>query len=396
MVKKKLVSLALCAVMCVGMVVPAEAAELPEETGIVATTEATVDATENATASDAVSEEAAVTEETLQEESEQVNVTQHFFDWKGTVITNYTGVGGDIVIPSGCTGISKWAFEDSTVTSITIPDSVDFISEYAFNNCKQLKVVRLGNGITYINSSAFSKCSALTDVYMPYNQTLELGFAYYTKSTNCTYHVYDGTEAHKEAIQNGYNYVVSDKFTPNPVNNLKAASVGRKQIKLTWDASAKADGYIIYAIKNKKYGYCGMTSNTAFTDIKAVDDDYTFYFVYPYKKFGKKNNVGKCPNYVYAKAVCSQVTNLKASSVKGGVKLTWTRPSGANGYIVYGMTTTGTYHYIGMTKSNVISYTDKKASKSEYNFYWVFPYHKDAKGNRIIGKGCGYVYAKAK
>lgn len=396
MVKKRLVSLALCAVMCTGMVLPAEAAELPAESGVVTVTE-------EATASDAAEEtgtEEAVTEENLQEANEQVNVTQHFFDWNGTVLTKYTGIGGEIIIPSGCTEIGDCAFEGSNVTSVTIPDSVQTIRYKAFSNCKQLKVVRFGNNVTSIYYDSFEECTALTDVYMPYNQEVGLwghdGFAYYSNSPNCVYHVYDGTTAHKHAIQYGYQYVVIEKFVPNAVNNLKAVSTGRKQIKLTWDASVKADGYLIYAVKNKKYGYVGMTAATSFTDTKAVDDDYTFYYVYPYKKNGSKKSVGKCPNYVYAKAVCAPVTNLKASPVKGGVKLTWTRSSGAQGYIVYGMTRTGQYHYIGMTKNNVIGYTDKKASKSEFNFYWVFPYHKDAKGNRIIGKKQGYVYAKAK
>ena len=91
------------------------------------------------------------------------------------------------------------------------------------------------------------------------------------------------------------------------------------------------------------------------------------------------------------------VTNLKASSVKGGVKLTWTKSAGADGYIVYGKKTDFKYGYIGMTtKNTATSYTDTKANKGSYNFYWVFPYHYDKNGKRVIGPICGYVYGRAK
>lgn len=423
MVKKKLVSLALCGVMCLSMAVPALAAELPEEMSEIAV-EATEEVEEEATeeveeaigvvedttetvvvedatevVEDATATEATQTtsEDVLQTDSENVDETQHFFDWNGTTLTEYTGVGGDVTIPSGCTVIDDYAFAGSKVTSITIPDSVTTICYDAFGNCRNLKTVRFGNGITVINAYAFENCSALEHVYMPYNSTIGLGFASKTGANNCTYHVYDGSEAHKQAIQKGYTYEIIDKFIPNAVNDLKAVSVGRKQNQLTWSKSAKADGYIIYAVKNKKYGYCGMTSATTFTDTSAVDDDYTFYYVFPFAKDGTKKNVGKCPNYVFAKAVCPRVTNLKASPAKGAVKLSWTRSAGATGYLIYGMTASGKYHYIGMTTTNTVGFTDTKASKTEYNFYWVFPYHTAASGKMIVGQICQkYVYGKAR
>ena len=104
--------------------------------------------------------------------------------------------------------------------------------------------------------------------------------------------------------------------------------------------------------------------------------------------------VSKSPAYVYAKGVCTAVTNLKAASQKGSVKLTWSKTTDAEGYLIYGKTASGKYGYVGMTTST--SYVDKKASKSEYNFYWVFPYHKNADGKMIVGQTGKYVYGKAK
>lgn len=183
---------------------------------------------------------------------------------------------------------------------------------------------------------------------------------------------------------------------PTPVKNLKAVSVAKTKVKLTWTATEKDVKYLIYAKKKGKYGYCGMTSSTSYTDTKALSDEFGFYWVYPYKTDETgKNIVGSCTKYVYARGVCVAVTDLKASSVKGGVKLSWTKSAGAEGYLIYGMEAKGKYGYIGMTKTN--TYTHKKASKNVYNFYWVFPYHRDAKGKIVVGKiSSHYVYGKAK
>ena len=137
------------------------------------------------------------------------------------------------------------------------------------------------------------------------------------------------------------------------------------------------------------------TMGTTYTDSKALDTDFNFYWVFPYTKDQNgKMQPGGCTKYVYAKGVCTAVMNLRAVSVTGGVKLTWSKSSGAQGYLIYGKTAKGTYGYRGMTSGT--SFVDKKASKSEYNFYWVYPYHKNASGKMIVGGTPKYVYAKAR
>lgn len=42
------------------------------------------------------------------------------------------------------------------------------------------------------------------------------------------------------------------------------------------------------------------------------------------------------------------------------------------------------------------SYVDSRASKKEYNYYWVYPYHKDKNGKMIVGGTPKYVYGKAR
>lgn len=93
--------------------------------------------------------------------------------------------------------------------------------------------------------------------------------------------------------------------------------------------------------------------------------------------------------------ICPAVTNLKANGTSGKVTLSWTASSGAEGYLVYAIRPGGKYSYIGMTTRRT-TFADTKASKTDWTFYWVYPYHKDAKGNMVVGGTAKYVYSKAR
>ena len=184
--------------------------------------------------------------------------------------------------------------------------------------------------------------------------------------------------------------------SPPAVENLKAVSAGKQKVSLSWTASPGAEGYLIYAQKNGKYGYAGMTTKgTSYTDAKALDNAYNFYWVFPYVKNASGKMIpGSCTKYVYAKGICPAVSNLKAVSVKGGVRLTWNASAGAEGYLIYGQRSGGKYGYIGMTTKGT-AFTDMKALKAQFNFYWVYPYHKDKSGNMIVGGTPKYTYGRA-
>lgn len=187
---------------------------------------------------------------------------------------------------------------------------------------------------------------------------------------------------------------------PEKVQDLKATSnVGN--VKLSWSKSKGAEGYLIYGRRgsNGKYGYIGMTSQLSFTDKNASCEEYSFYWVYAYRKdvSGKRIVSSKPDKYVYGKVKkCAAVTNLQASSINGGVSLKWDKSVGAEGYLIYGRHgSKGEYGYIGMT-TKTTTFTDKNALNSEYNFYWVYPYFKNGSGKIVVGEKSSYVYGKAK
>lgn len=84
----------------------------------------------------------------------------------------------DVVIPSvynnlPVTIIGTDAFKESeSLTTVTLPSSIETIGVSAFESCKKLEKIVIPDGVTAIGSKAFQSCDALTSVTVPSSVTL--------------------------------------------------------------------------------------------------------------------------------------------------------------------------------------------------------------------------------
>ena len=105
-----------------------------------------------------------------------------------------TGVTGELVIPDTIEGkpvtsIRTAAFlECTSLTGITIPDSVTSILAEAFLECTSLARITIPDGVTSIERTVFYKCTSLTNITIPDGVTSigRSAFAYCTSLTGIT------------------------------------------------------------------------------------------------------------------------------------------------------------------------------------------------------------------
>ena len=176
------------------------------------------------------------------------NITEVILTDGVTSIGAFSGCKGltSITIPDSVTYISVSAFEGCTgLTSVTIPDSITSIDEYAFSGCTGLTSVKIGNSVKNIAEEAFRGCTGLTSVTIG-NSVKNIGwssfidctrltsitipdsvtsisnyaFGYYltnedwdwqfNKSDGFTIYGYSGTAAEKYAKKNGFTFIALD------------------------------------------------------------------------------------------------------------------------------------------------------------------------------------------
>ena len=85
-----------------------------------------------------------------------------------------------VSIPNSVTVIGNFAFYGCTsLTNVSIPNSVTNIGEYAFRDCIGLTSIEIPNSVTSISDSAFSGCRGLTSIIV------ESGNTVYDSRDNC-------------------------------------------------------------------------------------------------------------------------------------------------------------------------------------------------------------------
>ena len=116
-----------------------------------------------------------------------------------TSLKSVTVTGGNILYGafSGCSGL----------TSVTIPDSVTSVGNYAFSSCIALTRVTIPNSVTSIGYNAFSGCTGLTSITIP-NSVTSIGYNAFSSCRGLTSITFTGTKVQWAAIskRSDWNY----------------------------------------------------------------------------------------------------------------------------------------------------------------------------------------------
>ncbi|MDE6149692.1 MAG: fibronectin type III domain-containing protein [Ruminococcus sp.] len=155
-----------------------------------------------------------------------------------------------------------------------------------------------------------------------------------------------------------------------------------KSIKLSWNRTYGANGYIVYQYKSGKWVRIAQTSNSTYT-IKNLSPGSTYWFtVKAYKIFDNKE-VSSMSFNTYKTSTDPETVNFNVTTGKGKATLKWNKVKGATGYIAYYKTSAnGSWKRLTVTTGT--SYT-KTGLTSGKTYYFTVKAYRNYNGNTYNG-----------
>ena len=181
----------------------------------------------------------------------------------------------------------------------------------------------------------------------------------------CRYRI----KAENEAGFSEYSTSLAIKHIDEPT--LKSIENSAYGVLVKWDKVTGAEKYNVYRkVSGGKYKYIGVTSKTYYTDKTAKSGTKYYYAIR-----AKGDDCISSQSASLSKLYLADPTLKTPSSTTSGVKLTWSKVTGAEGYIVYRKTGSGSYTKIKTEKGvSNLSYTDSSAKKGKKYTYKVKAY----------------------
>ncbi len=303
-------------------------------------------------------------------------------------VSEYTGNGGNIIIPAEAVYIGEKAFyQNTSITSVTFPagttkygigteafawctnltsvtikgdvgsDDVNGISVGAFKGCYSLKTVKFTKSdahLSFIDEYAFFSCYSLTSINLPsdtgkicdraFQNCTRLSKITIPKNTDIEGSYTFGYMYGTDSPDDFYSYVYDSKT--NKLNDVKADGIKKVYWELgveTYDEALKLSSKIFGSYKEMQaYGYYDDSGKFV---------TYPYSYCYPIKqcvitlvvspgsnaeKWAKEHKI----IYITSDTSSSSVqldapANLDATRTANTVTLVWDEVQGASGYRVY-------------------------------------------------------------
>ncbi len=205
-------------------------------------------------------------------------------------------------------------------------------------------------------------------------------------------------------IEGDFAGPVSAKAVNAAPENLKAVSASYNSVKLTWTKSAGASGYDIYRATSQTGSYSRIATNSGANTVSYISSKLSvgrtyYYKVVPFRNMSFGKVTGNEAGPISGTPVSEKPINLVGKGLDtSSIGLTWEKPAGANGYLVYrSITKSGGYKLIKTLESSAtsVSYTDSGLVPNSKYYYKVIPY-TNVSGTKVKGQTAGPVSAETK
>lgn len=157
-----------------------------------------------------------------------------------------------VTIPNSVVTIGRMAFDGCrSISSITIPESVRTIREFAFLGCNSMTSARIPSGVTSISTAPYEGCDSLTSITVDNNNSV------YDSRNNCNAIINTSTNT----LIQGCNVTV----IPNTVTSIGFDAFAN------FDLTSIDIPSSVTAISRDAFFACGLTSVTIPNSVTVID-----------------------------------------------------------------------------------------------------------------------------
>jgi fibronectin type 3 domain-containing protein len=294
-----------------------------------------------------------------------------------TSIGNFTFFDCDlltrVIIPNTVTSIGSCAFlYCSSLTNITIPDSVTSIGSKAFCGCSSLTNITIPDSVTSIGYGVFYKCNSLTSIIIPNSVTSidDYAFAWCPELTeiiieSCTTSIDE--DAFKGCDKLNGNIIIKHKVVTD-----KAVAATCTKSGLTAGTHCSVCNEVLTA--QKTVAALGHNYTSKVTKATYTTKGYTTYTC---------SRCGDSYKSNYTNMLTLTKPSVKVANTSTGVQVTWSKTTGATGYIVYRKTGSEKWTALKtVTSVTTVSYLDTAAKAGTTYYYTVKAYAGSNKSNK--------------
>lgn len=274
-------------------------------------------------------------------------------------------------------------------SSYKVPDGTKTIRKYAIYDCTDLKKVSVPASVTAIGDcglgyrsgdkviSSFTIEGKSGSVAAQYATSCGITFVDTSHTHKYTSRVTTAATVNKRGVRTytctcGHSYTKTIAQLKCSKPKLKGIENTSDGVKITWGKVSGADKYEVYRkVKGGSYSKIGTTAKTYYADKKAKSGKDYYYTVKAINEAGKSDSSS-------AKSIkhLADPTLKTPKSVKKGITLKWGKVTGAQGYVIYYKTGSGSYKKLATVKgSSKVSYTHTKAKKGKKYTYKVKAYY---------------------